>query len=368
MIMGILVAQGAGAQGTRLGDIELPRGFGIEVYARDIPTARGMDFAPDGTLFVGSKNGGVYAVAPGGGQVGQVGQVRQIAQGLAMPVGLDFHEGDLYVSAISRILVYRNVLEKLGRSGSGGEPEVVSGRFPGDRAHGWKFIKFGPDGKLYVPVGAPCNVCDPDDPVYSTITRMNPDGTNFEIVAAGVRNTVGFDWDPWTGDLWFTDNGRDRMGDNVPPDELNRLEGIGTHYGFPYLHGRNVRDPQFWGRRPKATSFVPPQVELPAHVAALGMRFYNGDSFPEEYRGDIFIAEHGSWNRSEKIGYRISRVRIDRRGTEPEVREYSIFAEGWLRGERAWGRPADVEVGPDGALYVSDDAADIVYRIFYRGE
>lgn len=361
IMIGILVVQAAGAQGFRLGEIELPEGFGIEVYARDIPTARGMDFAPDGTLFVGSKNGGVYAVSPGGGQV------RQVTRNLAMPVGLDFFEGDLYVSAISRIVVYRDVLERLEKTGSGGDAEVVSGRFPGDRAHGWKFIKFGPDGKLYVPVGAPCNVCDPENPIYSTITRMNPDGSDFEIVAAGIRNTVGFDWDPWTGELWFTDNGRDRMGDNVPPDELNRVTKEGSHYGFPYRHGRIINDPEFWGLRPRVTSFVPPELELPAHVAALGMRFYDGETFPMEYRGDIFIAEHGSWNRSEKIGYRITRVEIDRSGAEPVAGEYSVFAEGWLQGERAWGRPADVEIGPDGALYVSDDVADAVYRIFYWG-
>lgn len=349
-------------QESRLKDIQLPQGFAIEVYADDIPTARGLDFAPDGTLFVGSKNGGVYAVLPGDRRL------IRIDRDLAMPVGVDYYEGDLYVSAISRILVYRNVLQRLGPRGYEGEAELLTDQFPSDRSHGWKFIKIGPDGMLYVPVGAPCNVCDPANPIYSTITRTDLQGGEAEIVAAGVRNTVGFDWDPWSGELWFTDNGRDWLGDTRPPDELNRLNRDGAHFGFPFLHGKDIRDPEFWARRPENLDFQLPEIELPAHVAALGMRFYDEQMFPEEYVGDIFIAEHGSWNRSDKIGYRISRVEIERSGTKLVAGEYTIFASGWLQGQSAWGRPADVEVGPDGALYVSDDQADMVYRIFYRGE
>jgi glucose/arabinose dehydrogenase len=190
---------------------------------------------------------------------------------------------------------------------------------------------------------------------------MDLDGGQVQVFARGVRNTVGFDWNPRTGELWFTDNGRDLLGEDLPPDELNRAPRAGRHFGFPYLHGGSVRDSGFWSRRPAGVEFRPPELELPAHVAALGMRFYTGTHFPEEYRGGIFIAEHGSWNRSHKIGYRVSFVRLD----GERVAEYRTFAQGWLQGERAWGRPADVEVGPDGALYVSDDEAGAVYRIGY---
>ncbi len=330
-----------------LGELRLPPGFTISVYASGLIGARGLAFSDSGTLFVGSWNGEVYAVPPGGSRA------KVIADGLDMPVGVAWHGGDLYVSSINRVVKLPAV--------EAGPPHWVDiiDSLPRDRHHGWKFIKVGPDGKLYVPVGAPCNVCDAGQP-YASILRMDLDGRNLELFAAGVRNTVGFDWDPRTGELWFTDNGRDLLGDDLPPDELNRAPRAGLHFGFPYLHGRAVHDPRFWASRP-AVEFRPPELELPAHVAALGMRFYSGRLFPAEYRGGIFIAEHGSWNRSKKIGYRVSFVRLE----GDRVAEYRLFAQGWLQGEQAWGRPADVEVGPDGALYVSDDAADVVYRIGY---
>ena len=330
--------------------IRLPPGFEIEVYASNLDTARGLAFAPDGTLFVGSKSGSVYAVLPDR-------RVLEVARGLTMPVGLDFHAGSLYVSAVDRIVRLDNILADLEAPP---RPVVLPLQLPGDRHHGWKFIKFGPDGRLYVPVGAPCNVCSRSDPRYASILRVSPDGGKAEIYASGVRNTVGFDWHPQTGRLWFTDNGRDRMGDDLPQDELNRAEGPGGHFGFPYLHGRSVEDPEYWPQRPPL-SFTPPLLELPAHVAALGMRFYTHSSFPPEYRGGIFIAEHGSWNRSEKIGYRVSFVEL----SGEEVLSYRIFASGWLQGSQVLGRPADVEVGPGGDLYVSDDLAGAVYRIRY---
>lgn len=274
-----------------------------------------------------------------------------------MPVGVAYHGGDLFVSSISRIVKLPRVDEAPEKPV---RPVLVSDAFPTDRHHGWKFIKVGPDGKLYVPVGAPCNVCESPVPRYASIMRMHPDGGNLELFARGVRNTVGFDWHPRTGELWFTDNGRDLLGDDQPPDELNRAPEAGLHFGFPYLHGREVRDPKYWSRRP-SESFRLPELELPAHVAALGIRFYTGAQFPEEYREGIFIAEHGSWNRSEKIGYRVSFARLEGN----RVTEYRPIAQGWLQGNRVWGRPADVEVGPDGALYVSDDEAGAVYRILY---
>jgi glucose/arabinose dehydrogenase len=240
-------------------------------------------------------------------------------------------------------------------------PVVITDRFPKETSHGWKFIAFGPDGKLYVPVGAPCNICEPDPDRYALIARMNQDGSEYEVVARGVRNSVGFDWDPTTHDLWFTDNGRDYLGDHQPPDELNHASKAGLHFGYPYCHGETIPDPEY-GNKHACHEFTAPVVTLGPHVASLGMRFYTGAMFPLKYRQQIFIAEHGSWNRSEKIGYRITLVSRDEQG---ELR-YSIFAEGWLQGQKAWGRPADVLVMPDGALLVSDDLAGVIYRISYR--
>jgi len=194
--------------------------------------------------------------------------------------------------------------------------------------------------------------------VYASITRLDPDGKNMEVFASGVRNTVGFDWDPGTGELWFTDNGRDWLGDNAPPDELNHAPGKGLHFGFPYCHAGTFSDPDFGAKHP-CSDFRPPARKLGPHVASLGMRFYTGTMFPEAYRGKIFIAEHGSWNRSDKIGYRVTIV-------DPEAKSYDVFAEGWLRDGDVWGRPVDVLVMPDGALLISDDKAGAVYRVSYR--
>jgi glucose/arabinose dehydrogenase len=214
---------------------------------------------------------------------------------------------------------------------------------------------------LYVPVGAPCNVCERTDMPYATIMRMQPDGTGLEVFASGVRNTVGFDWHPGTGDLWFTDNGRDWMGDDLPPDELNRAPRKGLHFGFPYCHGGTIPDPDF-GKKKSCEDFTPPAIQLGSHVAALGMRFYRGKMFPREYENQIFIAEHGSWNRSTPVGYRITLVRLK----EDRAVKYEVFAEGWLEGFMAWGRPVDLLVMPDGSLLVSDDRANAIYRITYR--
>jgi glucose/arabinose dehydrogenase len=240
---------------------------------------------------------------------------------------------------------------------------VVNDGFPRETHHGWKFIAFGPDGRLYVPVGAPCNVCEREDPRFASIQRMRPDGTGQETFARGVRNTVGFDWDPSTKELWFTDNGRDWLGDDLPPDELNHAPGKGLHFGFPYRHGKEIPDPEF-GKKKIREEFVPPAWELGPHVAALGMRFYTGTMFPDKYRGHIFIAEHGSWNRSTPIGYRVTLVRVE----SGRATGYEVFAEGWLSEGRAWGRPVDLLVMPDGALLVSDDKAGAIYRISYEGE
>jgi glucose/arabinose dehydrogenase len=333
-----------------LSKIMLPKGYKIEIYIDQVPNARAMDFAEDGTLFVGSMTEGkVYAVKPDR-------SVFIIDEELEMPTGLDYFNGNLYVSEISRIIKYEDILNKLEKSP---KPTIINGNFPSDRWHGWKFIRVGPDNKLYIPVGAPCNVCLPDSNWYSRIFRMTLDGNTIEYVAEGVRNTVGFDWNPATGYMWFSDNGRDEMGDDMPPDELNKVRVAGQHFGFPFIHGHTL-DPIFWPQRPNSVSFTAPAMELPAHVAALGMRFYTGNMFDEKYHGGIFIAEHGSWNRSKKTGYRISFVTI----RNDRAIDYQVFAGGWLQGETAWGRPADVQVGPDGSLFVSDDLAGCIYRIY----
>ena len=339
--------------------ITLPPGFAIELVAR-VPNARGMTWGDKGTLFVGSNEGSVHALTFAAPNAGGAATVQRIASGLREPAGVAFHNGSLYVSAISRILRYDSIE---GRLQSPPAPVIVSDSFPTDGHHGRKFIAFGPDGKLYVPVGAPCNICEPDANQYANIQRMNADGSGREVVARGVRNSVGFDWDPRTKDLWFTSNGRDMMGDDIPPDTLNHLTAAPQNFGYPYCHGGNIPDPEFGGRH-ACSEFAPPAKNLGPHVATLGMRFYTGTQFPAAYRNQIFIAEHGSWNRSHKIGYRVTLVRLDAGG---KAVSYEPFAEGWLQGESAWGRPADVLVAPDGSLLVSDDSAGAIYRIRYNG-
>ncbi len=345
-------------QAVQLDTVKLPAGFRIEVFADDAPNARSLTLSPNGTLFVGTRReGSVYAIPDNDGD-NKGDKVYIIARGLNMPNGVAFRDGSLYVAEVSRVLRFDNIESRLDNPPS---PVIVSDAFPSDEHHGWKFIAFGPDGMLYVPVGAPCNICEPADERYASITRMKPDGSAQEVFAHGVRNTVGFDWRPATKELWFTDNGRDWLGDDLPPDELNRAPSKGLHFGYPYCHGGYIPDPEFGDKR-DCDEFVGPEMKLGPHVAALGMRFYTGAMFPEEYRNQIFIAEHGSWNRSVPIGYRITLVRLE--GNRATT--YEVFAEGWLQGGKAWGRPVDVLVMPDGALLVSDDRAGVIYRISYE--
>ena len=338
--------------------LTVPPGFTISVYADAVKDAREMALGTQGTVFVGSQSGNVYAVVDRDHDH-TAETVITIAQGLTNPNGVAFADGALYVAEISRVLRFDQIEERLENPPP---PVVITDRLPQDRWHGWKFIAFGPDGLLYVPVGAPCNVCERPEP-YAALLRMKPDGSARELFAEGIRNTVGFDWHPVTKELWFTDNGRDMLGDNVPPDELNRAPQKGLHFGFPYCHAGDIPDPEF-GRQRQCSDFVPPAQKLGPHVAAIGMRFYTGTMFPEEYRKQIFIAEHGSWNRSDPIGYRVALVRLDATGTK--AIKYEPFVEGWLKNGRAWGRPADILVMPDGALLVSDDSADTIYRISYK--
>ena len=348
-----------GSVESRLPDIKLPPGFKINVYASGVKNVRSMTLSPNGTLYAGSrKEGKVYAFKDTNAD-GIADEVLTLTKGLTMPTGITYHKGDLYVSEVSRILVYRKIDQNLKQVP---EPEVLLYTFPSEEHHGWKFIDFGPDGKLYVPIGAPCNVCErTDDARFAGIMRMDADGKNAEIVASGVRNTVGFDWHPETGELWFTDNGRDWLGDDIPPCELNRAPKTGLHFGFPYCHGTGIADPEY-GKGKNCNDYVAPAMDLGPHTAPLGMCFYTGSQFPERYRNGVFIAEHGSWNRTNPIGYRVMFVKVENN----KAVSYEPFASGWLaeNGDR-WGRPADVLQLPDGSLLVSDDFGDAIYRISY---
>jgi glucose/arabinose dehydrogenase len=317
-----------------------------------------MTLGNNGTLFVGSRSAGnVYALVDQNRDM-RSDKIYVVAEGLHAPSGVTFKDDALYVSAVDRILRYDKIESQLENPPL---PVTVTDKLPSDRHHGWKFIDFGPDEMLYVSVGAPCNVCLRSDP-YAGILRINPNGTIIEMFARGIRNSVGFAWHPETRELWFTDNGRDNLGENVPPGELNRAYQAGLHFGFPHCHGGDIPDPRF-GKGVDCSNFEPPVQRLGPHVAPLGVTFYDGNMFPEEYVNQIFIAEHGSWNRSKKIGYRVSLVRLDKTG---QAVSYEPFAEGWLQGQRAWGRPVDVLVAGDGSLLVSDDTANVIYRISYR--
>ena len=341
-------------------EINLPDGFKIHVYAEDVDNARSMVLGDKGTLFVGSRTAGkVYAVIDED-QDYQADQVIVIADNLNQPNGVAFLNGDLYVAEISKIWKFENIEDHLD---SPPAPVLISDDFPTDGHHGWKYIAFGPDGKLYVPVGAPCNICLSEDEIYASISRMNPDGSNHEVFAHGVRNTVGFDWHPEDGTLWFTDNGRDWMGDDLPPDELNRAPAAGIHFGYPFCHGSGIADPEFGDQR-NCDEFNFPVQDLGPHVAALGMLFYTGNMFPDEYRNSILIAEHGSWNRSTPIGYRLTRVELNGN----MATSYETFADGWFQNGSPWGRPVDVIQMPNGSILVSDDASGTIYNITYSHE
>jgi glucose/arabinose dehydrogenase len=348
------------SSGLPVGLLKLPPGFHIEVWATGVTNARGMSVAPDGTVFVGSRKAGlVHALRDTDGD-GRADRIWELARDIQMPAGVAFHNGDLYISAVSRIIKLPDILSRLDDPPA---PVTVFDQYPADTHHGWKYIRFGPDGKLYVPVGAPCNICDKENPIYATITRMDPDGTNMEIVQHGIRNTVGFTWHPVTGDLWFTDNGRDWMGDDLPACELNHAPGDGMHFGYPYCHQGDLPDPEFGKKRP-CREFTAPVRNLGPHVAPLGLEFIRGPMFPDSLRHQILIAEHGSWNRSEPIGYRIMRVDPLADGGA----SYLPFIEGWLQEGKCWGRPVDLEMLADGSYLLSDDFADCIYRIRYDPE
>ena len=348
----------ADSAADKLNLIGLPPGFEISIYAEGVENARQLALGEHGTVFAGSRKAGkVHAVTDTNGDH-IADRVLLVDQGLDMPSGLEFRSGSLYVAAVDRILRFDDIEARLDDPPL---PVVVTDDFPDKTHHGWKYLRFGPDGLLYVPVGAPCNVCD--EAGFAQVRRLRADGSGMEAYAEGVRNSVGLAFHPRTGDLWFTDNGRDLLGDDLPGDELNHAPQPGLHFGYPYCHQGDSLDPDF-GAGKSCSDYTAPALTLGAHVAALGLAFYTGDQFPVEYRGQLFIAQHGSWNRTEKVGYNILLVHFDGQGA---VTGSEVFASGWLQGQDHWGRPNDVLQMPDGSLLVSDDQANVIYRIRYAG-
>lgn len=332
-------------------DIELPAGFEIEEYA-SVRNARSLALGDEGTVFVSTRSGrSVYAVV----EDGEGTQTIELLSGLNSPNGIAFFEGDLYVAEIERVTRYVDIESRLNEVP---EAEVLDIELPSKKHHGWRYIGFGPDAKLYISIGMPCNICE--EAGFGQIIRMNADGSEREVYAEGVRNSVGFAWHPDTGHLWFTDNGRDMLGDDLPPDELNYASVPGQHFGYPYCHAGDIVDPKL-GQDTDCSDYRSPAQKLGPHVAPLGMKFYTGEMFPSRYRGQIFIAEHGSWNRSKKSGYRVTLVRLEN-GVPVS---YEPFATGWLENESVSGRPVDLLVLSDGSVLISDDHAGKLYRISY---
>jgi len=337
-----------------LDQIKLPAGFHISLWAEGMPNAREMTVGRNGTVFASTRFvGNVYAVVDKGGRR----EVKIIARGLHRPNGVAYKNGALYVAELSRILRYDDIENRLDDPPA---PVVVFDKLPKDEAHGWKFMKLGPDGKLYFNIGSPGNILIPPY-THAQIVRLDPDTRILETVARGVRNSVGMDFHPQTKELWFTNNGRDWVSDDMPNDTLHRVSRPNMNFGFPFCHQGDFVDPEF-GSGHACSEFDPPAAKLGPHVASLGMRFYTGNMFPKQFKNNIFIAEHGSWNRTKKTGYNISRVSLDKSG---KVTKVEVFAQGWLQGENFWGRPADVQVLADGSMLVSDDVAGAIYRIDY---
>lgn len=352
-----LLASGCLAQQVDLESLRLPEGFSISIYA-ELSGPRQMALGADNVVYVGGLRGRVSAVIDRDGDY-RADEVVTIAEGLNTPNGVAYHQGDLYIGEIDRVSKISDVNSKLTGPQT---TETVNDSLPGRRHHGFKFLQVGPDGKLYLPIGAPCNVCE-EEAIFATMQSMNLDGSGLRTVASGIRNSVGFDWHPQSGELWFTDNGRDMLGDDIPACEINRITSGGQHFGFPYIHQGDLPDPDF-GRGRRAADFTPPVLKLGAHVAPLGMVFYRGDMFPTEYNNTILVAEHGSWNRSQKSGYRVMMGRLG--ADNGSIREYTPFVEGWLQGQRNWGRPVDVLNMPDGSVLISDDMAGVIYRVTYQ--
>lgn len=334
--------------------INLPPGFTISIWA-EVPDARSMTLGDNGTVFVGSKSAGnVYAITQSSGKR----QVRVIANKLKEPTGVTFLNGTLYVSTPRHILRFRDIEQNLENTVI---PEVIPVELLNKDSQSPGYLAAGPDGRLYLSIIAPCNICEVDPDQFALIASMQPDVSNLEIFAHGVRHSAGFDWHPTQKTLWFTDISRNWMGDNLPPDELNHASQKAMHFGFPYCYGSAVLDPRFGAKR-GCEKFTAPVLNLNPHVAPMGMRFYTGSLFPEQYHQQIFVAESGSWNRREKVGYQIESIQVN----NGQVANKQTFASGWLDNNEAWGRPIDLLNIPDGSILVSDDIAGVIYNIHYQ--
>ena len=333
--------------------LSLAKGFKLEVYASGIANARSLRIGDKGTVFVGSRLlDKVSAVVDKGGKK----EVKIVASGLYRPNGVAFKDGTLYIAELSKISKIEKIEDNLDNPP---KPTVIYDDLPKDEAHGWKFISIGPDNKLYVPVGQPGNNVIPSDR-HGQIRRINLDGSGAEVVARGVRNTVGFDWHPVSKELYFTDNGRDWVSEDVPEDELNRLQKVGEHFGSPYCYQGDFPDPEFgWGH--SCSEFTPPVAKMGPHSASLGMRFYTGSMFPAKYKNAIFVARHGSWNRSKKFGGDIVAVHLNKDGT---VKNIEPIVTGFIGPDNNYiGRPVDVQMMKDGSLLISDDYNGAIYRL-----
>ena len=338
--------------------LRMPAGFKVEIWATGLPGGRAMARGDDGKIYVGTRGiGRVYEVTDGG----SVRTVRTVVDKLNQPAGVAFKDGALYVMAIDKVLRYDGI-EKTPSA----TPVDMTDKFqlPKEQHHNWKYISFGPDGKLYVPFGAPCNICELPSQEYAQIRRYNADGSGMEVIAHGVRNSVGFDWHPTTKELWFSNHGRDWLGDDTPNDTLNRLSKTGLNYGFPYCHQGNVADPDI--KKANACEGVDqPAALMGTHTAAMGVMFYSGNMFPPEYRNVLLNARKGSWNRTKKSGYDVVMVKADADGKNAKVEP---FLTGFMNeaDQSFWGRPAYLMQMPDGAVLVSDEQNGAIYRVSYR--
>jgi glucose/arabinose dehydrogenase len=339
--------------------LRLPPGFSIQLYAANVPNARSLALADNGVVFAGTgPEGKLYAIEDNNHD-GIGDKNFTLATGLNMPNGVAFKNGSLYVAEINRIIRFDQITENLAHPP---KPAVVYDQFPSDTHHGWKYLRFGPDDKLYTAVGAPCNVCEPKQEIYTSLVRLNADGSQFEMLARGIRNTVGFDWQPSTQTLFFTDNGRDYLGDDLPPEELNQWSEVGEHFGYPYCHAGYVKDPEF-GDNKACLQFKAPAWQFKAHIAPLGIRFYTGQQFPAQYKNQLFVAQHGSWNRSKPDGYRVAIINFKH---DKPVSE-QVFIDGWLtKDDKVLGRPVDILEMPDGSLLISDDTLGVIYKVAYH--